>query len=108
VHELIVSLPDGAPAVPYVEVTGESPGPHLTVIARVHGAEYTSVAVAREFARALDPARVHGRIITVAFIRPTDHLVLHAGGVPEALEPFALHDESPAEEHSRRLARASA
>jgi predicted deacylase len=152
VHELIVSLPDGALAVPYVEVTGESPGPHLTVIAGVHGTEYTSIAAVREFARALDPAWVHGRItavpvvnllsfwkrsafvvpldeknlnrsfpgdlagtftevlahhITEAFIRPTDYLLdLHAGDLPEALEPFVLYDESPVEEQSRRLAHA--
>lgn len=52
-HELIVPLPDGALAVPYIEVAGESPGPHLTVIAGVH---YTSIAAVRKFARALDPA----------------------------------------------------
>jgi uncharacterized protein len=152
VHELIVPLPDGVLAVPYVEVTGESPGPHLTVIAGVHGAEYTSIAAVREFARALDPAWVHGRItavpvvnllsfwersafvvpldgknlnrnfpgdpagtftevlahhVTEAFIRPTDYLLdLHAGDLPEALEPFVLYDESPVEEQSRRLAHA--
>ena len=151
-HELIVPLPDGVLAVPYVEVTGESPGPHLTVIAGVHGAEYTSIAAVREFARALDPAWVHGRItavpvvnllsfwersafvvpldgknlnrnfpgdpagtftevlahhVTEAFIRPTDYLLdLHAGDLPEALEPFVLYDESPVEEQSRRLAHA--
>ena len=149
-HELIVPLPDGALAVPYVEVTGDSPGPHLTVIAGVHGTEYTSIAAVREFARALDPAWVHGRItavpvvnllsfwersafvvpldqknlnrnfpgdpsgtftevlahhVTEAFIRPTDYLLdLHAGDLPEALEPFVLYDESPVEEQSRRLA----
>jgi predicted deacylase len=152
VHELIVPLPDGVLAVPYVEVAGESPGPHLTVIAGVHGAEYTSIAAVREFARALDPAWVHGRItavpvvnllsfwersafvvpldgknlnrnfpgnpagtftevlahhVTEAFIRPTDYLLdLHAGDLPEALEPFVLYDESPVEEQSRRLAHA--
>ncbi|WP_433295410.1 succinylglutamate desuccinylase/aspartoacylase family protein [Pseudonocardia sp. CA-142604] len=151
-HELIVPLPDGALAVPYVEVAGKSAGPHLTVIAGVHGAEYTSIAAVREFARALDPAWVHGRItavpvvnllsfwersafvvpldeknlnrsfpgdpggtftevlahhITEAFIRPTDYLLdLHAGDLPEALEPFVLYDESPVEEQSRRLAHA--
>jgi predicted deacylase len=152
VHELIVPIADGTLAVPYVEVTGASPGPHLTVIAGVHGAEYTSIAAVREFARTLDPAWVCGRItavpvvnllsfwersafvvpvddknlnrsfpgdpagtftdvlahhITEAFIRPTDYLLdLHAGDVPEALEPFALYDESPVEEQSRQLAHA--
>jgi uncharacterized protein len=123
------------------------------VIAGVHGAEYTCTAAVREFARALDPAWVHGRItavpvanllsfwerspfvvpldeknlnrnfpgdpagtftevlahrITEAFIRPTDYLLdLHAGDLSEALEPSALHDESPVEEQSRRLAHAN-
>jgi len=45
--------------------------------------------------------------ITEAFIRPTDYLLdLHAGDLPEALEPFVLYDESPVEEQSRRLAHA--
>jgi predicted deacylase len=152
VHELIVPVPDGMLAVPYVDVAGASPGPHLTVFAGVHGAEYTSIAAVREFARALDPAWIHGRItavpvvnllsfwertafvvpadgknlnrsfpgdpagtitevlahhLTEAFIRPTDYLLdLHAGDLPEALEPFVLYDESPVEEQSRRLAHA--
>ncbi|MCW2656669.1 MAG: putative succinylglutamate desuccinylase / aspartoacylase family, partial [Jatrophihabitans sp.] len=124
----------------YVTVKGHRPGPHLTVIAGVHGTEYTSIAAAREFARSLDAATVQGTItvaplvnpaafwarspfvvpldgnnlnrsfpgnpdgpptevlahhLTATFIEPTDYLLdLHAGDLPEALEPFALYDES--------------
>jgi uncharacterized protein len=116
----------------------------------VHGAEYTSIAAAREFARSLDAATLQGTI-TVAplvnpaafwarspfvvpmdgknlnrsfpgkpdgsaaevlahhlsrtFIEPTDYFLdLHAGDLPEALEPFALYDESPVEAQAREMA----
>lgn len=149
-NTLSIDLPDGAISIPYVTVRGGRPGPHLTVIAGVHGTEYTSIAAAREFAFSLDAARLCGRVtvaplvnplafwartpfvvpadgknlnrsfpgspegsaaeviahhITRTFIEPTDYLVdLHAGDLPEALEPFALYDESPVEAASRELA----
>lgn len=136
--------------IPYVDVQGSRDGPHLTVIAGVHGAEYTSIAAVREFARRLDPAEVSGRITAVplvnapafwarspfvvpadgknlnrcfpgdrdgsysevlahhvfqAFIAGTDHLLdLHAGDLPEALEPFAMYEQSAVEASSRDLA----
>ncbi|MDT4899702.1 MAG: uncharacterized protein QOJ78_632 [Pseudonocardiales bacterium] len=134
----------------YVTVKGHRPGPHLTVIAGVHGTEYTSIAAAREFARSLDAATVQGTItvaplvnpaafwarspfvvpldgnnlnrsfpgnpdgpptevlahhLTATFIEPTDYLLdLHAGDLPEALEPFALYDESAVEAQARAMA----
>lgn len=40
---------DGVLSIPFVNVVGEAgDGPHLTVIAGVHGTEYTSIAAARE------------------------------------------------------------
>jgi uncharacterized protein len=40
-----------------------------------------------------------------AFIRPADVLLdLHAGDLPEALEPFCLYEESPVEDRARELA----
>ena len=150
VTTLEIELPDGPIVLPYVSVQGNQPGPHLTVIAGVHGTEYTSIAAAREFARSLDAAQLRGRVtvaplinplafwartpfvvptdgknlnrsfpgapdgtaaeviahhVTRAFIEPTDYLLdLHAGDLPEALEPFALYDESPVEAASRDLA----
>jgi predicted deacylase len=40
-----------------------------------------------------------------AFIRPADVLLdLHAGDLPEALEPFCLYEESPVQDRARELA----
>ncbi len=149
-NTLSIDLPDGRISIPYVTVRGDRPGPHLTVIAGVHGTEYTSIAAAREFAFSLDAAQLCGRVtvaplvnplafwartpfvvpadgknlnrsfpgspdgtaaegiahhITRTFLEPTDHLLdLHAGDLPEALEPFALYDESQVEAASRELA----
>jgi uncharacterized protein len=151
IHELVVDLGDDRLTVPYVRVQGTAgDGPHLTVIAGIHGTEYTSIAAVREFALDLDPATVTGRITAVplvnlpafwarspfvvpddgknlnrcfpgdpagsytdvlahelfeAFIRPADVLLdLHAGDLPEALEPFCLYEESPVEDRARELA----
>ncbi len=150
---LTVTLPDGAIDIGYVDVVGDRrSGPHLTVIAGIHGTEYTSIAAAREFAAGLDPAGVAGRVtvvpivniaafwartpfivpddgrnlnrsfpgdplgspaeiiadaVTTTFIKGSDYLLdLHAGDLPEALEPFALYDESPVEAKARELAMA--
>jgi len=150
-HLVIEDLPGGGLEIPYVDVRGtRGDGPHLTVIAGVHGAEYTSIAAVRAFARALDPAQVAGRVTAVpvvnlpafwartpfvvpadgknlnrcfpgdptgsyadvlahhvfrSFVEGSDHLLdLHAGDIPEALEPFGMYEESPVEAASRELA----
>ncbi len=146
-------MDDGAGGVlriPFWRVAGTRPGPHLTVLGGIHGAEYTSIAAVRRFGAALDPARLAGTITAVpivstasfwartafvvpgdglnlnrqfpgdphgsasrvlahhvheAFIRGSDHLVdCHAGDLFEALEPFALYEQSPVEAASRDLA----
>jgi uncharacterized protein len=149
----IDSLPDGtAVDIPYLDVTGAAPGPRLTIIAGVHGTEYTSIEAVRIFARGLDPAVIAGRITAVpvvnvpafwarspfvvpadgenlnrsfpgdpaggytevyahhvfeSFVADADYLLdLHAGDLPEALEPFTLYEESPVESVARDLARA--
>ena len=142
---------DGVLDIPYVRVVGEAgDGPHLTVIAGVHGTEYASIAAARELLAELRPAELSG-IVTVApvvnlpafwartpFVVPldgknlnrsfpgdasgsaaeriaaavserlisgSDYLIdLHAGDLPEALEPFVLYDSSPVEQQARDLA----
>jgi predicted deacylase len=43
--------------------------------------------------------------VFTAFIEPTDFLLdLHAGDIPEALEPFCLYEESAVEEPARGMA----
>ena len=54
--------------VPYIDIRGQRDGPQLTVLAGVHGAEYSSIAAAREFVRTVDPAEVLGRIIVVPVV----------------------------------------
>jgi uncharacterized protein len=151
VRELVVDLGDDQVAIPYVSVVGTAgDGPHLTVIAGVHGTEYTSIAAAREWASGLHEQEISGRItvvpvvnlpafwarspfvvpldgknlnrsfpgdadgsaaerlaaaVTERFLSPSDYLLdLHAGDLPEALEPFALYDESPVAEQAREIA----
>jgi predicted deacylase len=137
--------------VPYATVTGRAgDGPRLTVVAGVHGAEYTGMAALLRLIGRLDADRLRGSLTVVpvlnqpafwartpfvvpvdgknlnrsfpgdpagsytdvlaaelfaAFIRPADVLLdLHAGDLPEALEPFCLYEESPVEDRARELA----
>ena len=138
--------------VPYFEIVGAKPGPHFTIIAGIHGAEYSSIAAARKFVAEVDAAEVTGRItvmpivnilafwarapfvIPVDFqnlnrafpgnpdgsftdvyafhifekiIRGSDYLLdMHAGDIPEALEPFTIFEESAVEEKALSMAKA--
>jgi uncharacterized protein len=151
-RELRVDLGDhGVLAIPYVNVVGEAgDGPHLTVIAGVHGTEYTSIAAARELLAELRPAQLSGTVtvaplinlpafwartpfvvpldgnnlnrsfpgdargsaaeriaaaVTEELIKGSDYVIdLHAGDLPEALEPFVFYDASPVERQARDLA----
>jgi hypothetical protein len=151
VRQLVVDLDVEQVAIPYVRVVGTSgDGPRLTVIAGVHGTEYTSIAAAREWATELCAEEIAGQItvvpvvnvpafwarspfvvpldgknlnrsfpggadgtaaermaaaVTEQLIAGSDYLLdLHAGDLPEALEPFALYDESPVADRARELA----
>ena len=142
---------DGVLGIPYVRVVGEAgEGPHLTVIAGVHGTEYTSIAAARELLAELRPAELSGTVtvapvinlpafwartpfvvpldgknlnrsfpgdpggsaadriaaaVTEELIKGSDYVIdLHAGDLPEALEPFVFYDASPVESQARELA----
>jgi predicted deacylase len=136
--------------IPYFDIRGAQDGPQLTVLAGVHGAEYASIAAAREFVATLDVAAVSGRIRVMpvvnvpafwarsAFVVPadgknlnrcfpgepegsytdvlahhvfqtlvlgSDYLVdMHAGDLPEALEPFTIYEQSRVEAAARDLA----
>jgi hypothetical protein len=135
---------------PCFETCGAADGPHLCVIAGIHGCEYSSIRGAVELMRGLDPAALSGTVTTVPIVNlesfrqrtpfvspsdgknlnrcfpgdpggtysdqlahhvfteliaPADALIdLHAGDLVEALEPFALYDESPVEETARAMA----
>ena len=153
-EELTLALDDlpGDPVeIPYARIQGRAgEGPHLTVVAGVHGCEYTGMAAVMRLIDRLDPDSLHGTVTAVpilnqpafwsrsAFvvpadgknlnrcfpgdpagsytdvlaheiftrlIAPSDYLLdLHAGDLPEALEPFTLYEESEVEDRSRRLA----
>jgi predicted deacylase len=136
--------------IPFFDIRGTQAGPQLTVLAGVHGAEYTSIAAAREFVATLDAATVSGRIVVMPvvnvpafwarspFVVPEDNknlnrcfpgnpdgsytdvlahhvfdkivlgsdylLDMHAGDLPEALEPFTIYEESSVESSARELA----
>jgi predicted deacylase len=144
-HELLAEL-----ELPCFEAHGRGDGPHLCLLAGIHGGEYSSIAAVVRFMNALDTTELSGRITAVpivsmpsfrarsAFVMPQDGknlnrcfpgsregtfsdvlaryvfdeliapsdflLDLHGGDMVEALEPFALYDESPVEEQARGLA----
>lgn len=147
----LTNLPGEPLEIPYARIEGRAgDGPHLAVVAGVHGGEYTGMAAVMRLIGTLDPDRLRGTLTAVpilnqvafwsrtafvvpvdgenlnrtfpgdpqggytqrlaheifsAFIRPADYLLdLHAGDIPEGLEPFCLYEESPVEERARGLA----
>jgi predicted deacylase len=143
-------LAGGDLEIPFVDVRGAADGPHVTVIAGVHGTEYTSIAAVRRLAATLERDVTAGRVTAVPLVNPSafwarspfvvpadgknlnrsfpgdpsgsdaevlasrlletfvvgsDFLLdLHAGDLPEALEPFVMYEESAVEPASRELA----
>jgi uncharacterized protein len=51
--------------VPVISVTGSEEGPRLTVIAGVHGCEYTSMAGVRKWAAGLESRELRGSVLAV-------------------------------------------
>jgi uncharacterized protein len=129
-HELLARL-----ELPCFEAAGSRDGPHLCLLGGIHGGEYSSIAAVVRFMNALDTVELMGRVTAVpivsitsfrartAFVVPEDGknlnhvfdeliapsdvmLDLHGGDMVEALEPFALYEESPVEEQARALAMA--
>jgi predicted deacylase len=138
--------------IPYFDLIGSTPGPHLTVLAGIHGAEYSSIAAAKKFIAEVKDEELIGRITVVPivnilafwarvpFVIPVDHenlnrafpgnqygsfteiyafhifekfikgsdflLDMHAGDIPESLEPFTIFEESAVEEKSLMMAKA--
>jgi uncharacterized protein len=56
--------------IPLVEARGAGDGPHLCLMAGVHGCEYSSIAAVRSFMRDLDVDRLHGMVTAVAIANP--------------------------------------
>lgn len=151
----VLSIPEPSGSgidIPYFEIVGPKPGPHLTVIAGIHGAEYSSIAAARQFVAEINDQEVIGHITVMPivnilafwarapFVIPVDHqnlnrafpgnpegsfteiyafhifekiikgsdylLDMHAGDIPEALEPFSIFEESSVEKKSLWMAQA--
>ena len=149
---LSIPGPDGSGIeIPYYEYGTSNLGPHLTVFAGIHGAEYSSIAAARRFVSELKDDEVIGRLTVVPivnvlsfwartaffipvdnqnlnrafpgklngsftdvyafhifekFIRNTDYLLdMHAGDIPESLEPFTIFEESSVEIKALAMAR---
>ncbi len=66
-----VALASGAAVdVPCVVVNGAADGPTLLVTAATHGQEIVGTGAAIELVRALDPARVRGRVVVVPVVNP--------------------------------------
>ncbi|HEV8685855.1 MAG TPA: succinylglutamate desuccinylase/aspartoacylase family protein, partial [Gaiellaceae bacterium] len=144
-HDVLAGL-----ELPCFAAVGATEGPHLCLLAGIHGGEYSSIAAIVRFMNALDTHALSGRITAVPIvslpsfrartlfvmpqdrknlnrcfpgsldgtfsevlahfvfeelIAPSDYLLdLHGGDMVEALEPFALYDESSVEEQARDLA----
>jgi uncharacterized protein len=54
--------------VPVIEITGDEPGPRLSVIAGVHGCEYASIAGVRRWAARLAGRRLRGTVTVVPVV----------------------------------------
>jgi predicted deacylase len=65
---LLDDLPGAPLRIPYWELVGDRPGARLTVLAGIHGAEYTSMAAVRRFGASLDPARMIGTVVAVPIV----------------------------------------
>ncbi|MGH2389308.1 MAG: succinylglutamate desuccinylase/aspartoacylase family protein, partial [Chloroflexota bacterium] len=62
----------------YVTISGAHDGPTLCLTAGIHGAEYPAIDAVLRFARELDPARLHGRLLAL----PVVNLPAYHGRVP--------------------------
>ncbi|HVA88953.1 MAG TPA: M14 family metallopeptidase, partial [Chloroflexota bacterium] len=53
---------------PYTTISGAHDGPTLCITAGIHGAEYPPIDAVMRFARDLDPARLHGRVVAIPVV----------------------------------------
>jgi predicted deacylase len=57
-------------AVPLHVITGREPGPTFGILTNTHGDEFLATIAIREFANALDTAKLKGRIALVSVANP--------------------------------------
>lgn len=69
--------------LPCIEARGSEDGPHLCLLAGIHGAEYSSIAAVVRFMSGLDTARLAGRITAVPVVNLTSFRARTAFVVPE-------------------------
>lgn len=63
----VAGLPDDL-EIPFLECRGAFDGPSLTLIAGIHGCEYTGMAALRRFSAEIDTSRLHGLITIVPIV----------------------------------------
>ena len=56
---------DATPGIPITIINGTKPGPVLTLIAGIHGAEYAPMLALHEVRSSLDPKRLSGTVVMV-------------------------------------------
>jgi uncharacterized protein len=69
--------------LPSFEATGRREGPHLCLLAGIHGGEYSSIAAVVRFMNALDTDELAGRITAVPVVNMTSFNERRAFVVPE-------------------------
>ena len=69
--------------LPCIEARGAADGPHLCLLAGVHGGEYSSIAAAVRFMNKLDTSALSGRITAVPIVSMTSFRARAAFVVPE-------------------------
>jgi predicted deacylase len=69
--------------LPCFEARGASDGPHLCLLAGIHGGEYSSIAAAARFMNELDTSALSGRITAVPIVSMTSFRARTAFVVPE-------------------------
>ena len=69
--------------LPCIEARGAADGPHLCLLAGIHGGEYSSIAAVVRFMNALDTSALSGRITAVPIVSMTSFRARAAFVVPE-------------------------
>lgn len=78
-----LTLTLGGRQTPAVRITGARSGPHLALLAGVHGCEYSAMAGLRAFIATVDPRRVRGTVLAVPIVNLSSFLGRTPFVVPE-------------------------